>query len=107
MGAPRRTRGWVLRQIPYSNTSQVVTVFTRDQGIITLMAKGSMSLSRRSSSFPAPFDVTGWYDLVYRTRKEGMMLATEARLIEGFRHLRSDMSCYLEATFAVDEDSRR
>ena len=96
------TRGLVVRWIPYSNTSQIVHLFTRDQGLVSLLAKGALRQGRRSSSFPVPFDLAGWYDIVYRDRSGELGLATEARLIEGFDHLRRSLPAHVEACFALE-----
>lgn len=97
-----RTRALVLRCTDFSETSQIIRVFTRDQGSLDLLAKGSRRPARASSSFPSPFDLVGWYDLNYRSRASDLHLATEARLVEGFDHLRRDLPTWLDATFAVD-----
>jgi DNA repair protein RecO (recombination protein O) len=96
------TRALILRRVDYSETSQIVTADTRDRGIVELLAKGSRRPARRGSSFAAPLDLGGWYDIVYRPRRGELALATEARLIEGFPALRGDLSAWLEACFALD-----
>lgn len=96
------TRGLVLRSVDYSETSQIVSFFTRDEGIVDLLAKGSRRPIRASSSFSSPFDLSGWYDLVYRKRRGSLYLATEGRLIEGFSHLRGDLECWLDANLALE-----
>ncbi len=96
------TRGLVVRWVAYSNTSQIVHLFTRDQGLVSLLAKGSLRQGRKSSSFPVPFDLPGWYDVSYRQRSGDLGLATEARLIEGFDHLRQSLPAYLEACLALE-----
>lgn len=102
MSRPIHTRGLVLRRTDWSETSQIVTVDTRDHGIVDLLAKGSRRPARRSSSFAEPLDLGGWYDLVYRPRKGDLHLAVEARLIEGFPHLRDDLGAWLEANGILD-----
>ena len=97
-----QTRGLVLRCTDYSETSQIVRVFTRDHGIIDLLAKGSRRPTRASSSFPSPFDLAGWYDLNFRQRGSDLHLATESRLVEGFDHLRSHLPSWIDAMFALD-----
>ncbi len=97
-----RTRGLVLRCIDFSETSQIIRVFTRDQGILDMLAKGSRRPVRSSSSFSSPFDIAGWYDLNYRARGTDLHLATEARLVEGFDHLRRNLSAWIDASFALD-----
>ncbi|MEM7262690.1 MAG: DNA repair protein RecO, partial [Planctomycetota bacterium] len=101
-GRTYRTRALVVRWVPFSNTSQIVTVFTRDHGLVSLLAKGSLRQGRRSSSFPIPFDLAGWYDIAYRDRSTELGLATEARLIEGFDHLRHSYDAYVEACFGLE-----
>lgn len=96
------TRGLVLRRLPYSETSQIVWVFTRDHGVLHVMAKGSLRLARKSSSFPAPFDGAGWYDMVIRAGRGDVHQVYEARLVEGFDHLRRSLPCYLDAQFALE-----
>ncbi|MEE2883728.1 MAG: DNA repair protein RecO [Planctomycetota bacterium] len=97
-----RTRALVLRCTDFSETSQVIRVFTRDQGILDMLAKGSRRPARASSAFPSPFDLAGWYDLNYRARGTDLHLATEAQLVEGFDHLRRDLPSWLDATFVLD-----
>ncbi len=96
------TRGLVLRCIDYSETSQIVSFFTRDEGIVDLLAKGSRRPRNASSSFSSPFDLAGWYDLVYRKRGGDLHLATEGQLVEGFSHLRRDLECWLDANLALE-----
>ena len=102
MAGPIRTRGLVLRTIAYSDTSQIVWVFARDEGIVSLLARGALRLPRRSSSFQAPFDVAGWYDIVYRPRRGDLHLATEGRLVEGFDHVRRHLDRYLDVCLAIE-----
>ena len=66
---PVHTRALVLRRTDWSETSQIVTVDTRDHGIVDLLAKGSRRMARPSSSFAEPLDLAGWYDVVYRPRR--------------------------------------
>ncbi len=99
---PIHTRALVLRRLDYSESSQIVTVDTRDLGIVDLLARGSRREARRGSSFAEPLDLGGWYDIVYRARSGDLGLATEARLIEGFPRLRDDLSAWLEACFALE-----
>ncbi|MFQ5654047.1 MAG: DNA repair protein RecO [Planctomycetota bacterium] len=96
------TRGLVLGAIPFSDTSQIVRVFGREKGIISLLAKGALRPPRRAASFPSPFDLAGWYDILYMERRGELQLALEARLVEGFPHLRRSLPLFLEACFALE-----
>ncbi|MCI0651255.1 MAG: DNA repair protein RecO [Planctomycetes bacterium] len=96
------SRGLVLRRVSYSDTSQIVTLFTRDAGIVTLIAKGAHRLPARSSKIQSPFDLAGWYEVLYRRGASEVQLLYEGRLIEGFEHLRRRLDGYLEACFALE-----
>ncbi|MFN0059712.1 MAG: DNA repair protein RecO [Planctomycetota bacterium] len=97
-----KTRALVLKWLPYSDHSQIVTVFTRDFGRLAVLARGALRLAKRSAAFPAPFDHAGWYDLMFRERAGELQLALEARLIEGFDHLRTTLGSYTESCFALE-----
>ncbi|MEM7168299.1 MAG: DNA repair protein RecO [Planctomycetota bacterium] len=97
-----RTRGLVLRTLPYSETSQIVWAFTKDVGVVHLLAKGSLRPPQKSSSFHGPLNLAGWYDLVFRRGRSEMHTIHEARLVEGFDHLRHDLRCYLDTCLALE-----
>lgn len=61
-----------LRAVNYSETSQVVTLFTSDSGKVAAMAKGSR---RTKSSFDGPIEVFSCGDVVFTTRDSGGQLA--------------------------------
>ncbi len=90
----------------YSDSSQIVTLFTKHSGLVTILAKGAFRPPRRHSSFPAPFDLAGWYDLVYRSGGGELHLGLEARLLEGFDLLRRALPSYLDACLALEVLSR-
>ncbi len=91
--------GLSLQKSDYSNTSQIVTFLTPDQGKLSVLAKGS---KRPRSSFGGPFDLLALYDLVYISRHGGLHLLTEAALLDCFPAIRSDYRLMAKA-FAVAE----
>ncbi len=97
-----KSRGLALRITPYSNSSQIVTLFTRDFGVLTALARGSKRPVTRSSPFSGPFDLLGWYDLVLQFGRGELALLYEANLIEGFEHLRRDLDAFHEACFVLE-----
>jgi DNA repair protein RecO (recombination protein O) len=81
--AAEKTIGIVLRVIPFSETSCIVTMFTRDFGKVTTMAKGAR---RPKSPFEAALDVLALCRIVFLNKNpEAMGLLTEAKLERRFR----------------------
>jgi DNA repair protein RecO (recombination protein O) len=81
--AAEKTTAIVLRVIPFSETSCIVNMFTRDFGKITAMAKGAR---RPKSPFEAALDVLAICRIVFLDKSSGAMgLLTEAKLERRFR----------------------
>ena len=87
-----------LRVTPFSETSQVVTLLTRDHGRVRLLAKGA---TRRTKAGKGKFD--GGLDLLDRgdalfahALEKDLSLLTEWKLTDGHRPLRRDLrACWL------------
>lgn len=70
---PIKDRGICIRVVDYSETSQVVTVFTRDNGKISAIAKGS---KRAKSAFDGPLEMLSMGSLMFSPSAGGQGLAT-------------------------------
>lgn len=78
-----KTSAIVLRVIPFSETSCIVTMMTQDFGKLTFMAKGAR---RPKSPFEAALDVLAICRIVFLHKTNGTMsLLTEAKLDRRFR----------------------
>ena len=88
-----KTEGIVIRQADFSETSRVVTFFTRDFGKISTMAKGARRLK---GPFEAALDLLTVCRIVFiRKSSAGLDLLTEAQIISRFRPRSRDlMSLY-------------
>jgi DNA repair protein RecO (recombination protein O) len=88
MSIPRTANAVVLRLVDYSDTSQIVTFWTREAGRLTGIAKGA---KRAKTSFHGPFDLFSLYHLVYREKPAGQLhLLTSADLLDAHAGLRAD-----------------
>jgi DNA repair protein RecO (recombination protein O) len=83
-----KSPGLVLRKIPYSETSLILKVYTRESGLVSLMAKGA---KRAKSKFRGLLDYFNLNQFLYpdKSRSE-MMTLTDAGLIREFPRLKSD-----------------
>jgi DNA repair protein RecO (recombination protein O) len=80
---PLRASAIVLRRIPFSETSLVVSLYTREHGKIRGLAKGARRLK---SPFEGALDLLGQYQVVFLPRTtEGLHILTEAKLLERLR----------------------
>jgi DNA repair protein RecO (recombination protein O) len=84
-----RTQALVLRAVDFSETSRILTLFTRDLGLVSALAKGARRLK---SPFGAGLDLLSVCDIVVLHKaSDALDLLTEAGLAERFAPLRSDL----------------
>ncbi|MEN8223747.1 MAG: DNA repair protein RecO [Bacteroidota bacterium] len=85
-----KTRGIVLHQIRYSESSLIVKIFTRDLGLQSYLVKGARS--KRSSMRSSLFQPMTLLDLVvYHREKNDLQHMREAALAEPFHSIASDL----------------
>lgn len=98
--AAEKTTAIVLRVVEFSETSYVVTLFTRDFGKITALAKGAR---RKKSPFEAALDVLAICRIVFLHKSSGAMdLLTEAKLERRFRSAASSLDRLYAGYYVVE-----
>jgi DNA repair protein RecO (recombination protein O) len=98
--AAEKTTGIVLRVIAFSETSCIVTLFTREFGKITTMAKGAR---RPKSPFEAALDVLAICRIVFLDKSSGAMgLLTEAKLERRFRSATRNLNQLYAGYYVVE-----
>ncbi|MHC5060058.1 MAG: DNA repair protein RecO [Planctomycetota bacterium] len=89
-----------LRTVDYSETSQVVTLFTRDGGKLSAIAKGSR---RPRSGFGGPIEIFSFGEIVYApSRSAALATLTEFEQRRGFLNLRKNLNALNCAYFAAE-----
>ena len=81
------TQGLVLRVTPYNDTDALLTLLTRDQGKLTVKARG---LRRKNSPLTAPCQLLAYGEFVLFEYRD-MYTINEAHSIELFSDLRKDL----------------
>ena len=95
-----KVRALVLRTTDWSETSRIVTLFSREQGKLRGLARGGRRLK---SSFDNGLDLLTLCDMVLiRKPSGGLDLLTEAQVVRRFAHLHRDLSA-LYAGYYVAE----
>lgn len=90
MSAPEKASALVLRVIDFSETSAVVTLFTREFGKISGMAKGAR---RTKGPFEHALDLLAQCRIVFLRKSSGALdLLTEAKLERRFRPRGRDLA---------------
>jgi DNA repair protein RecO (recombination protein O) len=90
MSAPEKASALVLRAIDFSETSAIVTLFTREFGKISGMAKGAR---RPKGPFEHALDLLGQCRIVFLRKSSGALdLLTEAKLERRFRPRGRDLA---------------
>lgn len=96
----RKTLAIPIRLTDYSDSSQVVSLLTREVGALDGLAKGAYRLK---GSFQSPFDLAVLYEVVYLERRaSGLSILTEAAVIDGYRGLRKRWERYIGATHVLE-----
>lgn len=90
-----------LRAVNYSETSQVVTLFTRSNGKVPAMAKGSR---RAKSSFDGPIEIFSTGEIVLVVKDSGGQLAilTEFSQQPRFQKFQQDLYTLHAALFSAE-----
>ncbi len=95
-----RTLALVLRSVDVFETSKVLTLFTRELGKVSTLAKGARRLR---SPFQAGLDLLSVCDIVLLHKaSEALDLLTEAELVERFDPFRRDLAA-LFAGYYISE----
>src|SRR3990172_5061543 len=95
-----KTLALVLRTTDYSETSKVVTLWTRDFGKVRVLAKGGRRLR---SAFEAALDLLSVCNVVFlRKQFDRLDILTEAELVERFGDLRKNLSALYSAYYVAE-----
>jgi DNA repair protein RecO (recombination protein O) len=83
-----KSPGLILKKIPFSDTSLILKVFTRDSGLITLIAKGA---KRPKSKYHGLLDFFTLNQFVYPEKsKSDVLTLLEVSLFHDYPRLKSD-----------------
>ena len=95
----QKTLALTIRTLDFSETSQIVTVFTRDAGRMTLLAKGSR---RKRHGIQTGIDLFQFLEIVYLEKSGALGLLAEWIVKEDFPGLRGDLRCGYAAFYMAE-----
>ncbi|MHC4500001.1 MAG: DNA repair protein RecO [Planctomycetota bacterium] len=89
-----------IRALDYSETSQIVTFFTRETGKVSAIAKGS---KRPKSAFDGPMEVFSYGKVVFSdSNKDKLATLTEFEQQPAFTHLSTNLFAFNCCLFAAE-----
>ena len=96
----KKDKAVCLRTVDYSETSQVLTLFTSQSGKLSAIAKGA---KRPKSPFDGPIEVFSFGDIVYAPgRSEKLATLTEFDQKRAFLNLRKNLAALNSAYFGAE-----
>lgn len=100
MSAREKTEGLVIRQADFSESSRVVTFFTRDFGKISVLAKGA---KRLKGAFEAGLDLLTRCQIVFLHKSTNSLdILTEAKLVSRFRADSRDVNVHYAGLYVAE-----
>lgn len=84
-----RTEAIVLRTMAYRETSQIVTLFTREKGKLAVLAKGARLMKSRFGSSLQPMSYT--QVVFYHRPTRGLQTLSESAHVQPFHHISQDL----------------
>ena len=84
------SQGVILKVFPYSNTSVILNVFTKERGKLTFIAKGIRKPKNPLLSILQPFNLLEFQ--YYYKENRAMQLIKDADILISFDHLRNNLN---------------
>ena len=98
--ATEKATALVLRTVDWSDTSRIATLWTREFGKMRVLAKGGRRLK---SNFESALDLLTVCSIVALRKSSGSLdLLTEARVVQRFGRLRSDLPALYAAYYIAE-----
>ena len=92
------TEGIVLKRINYADADRIVTIYTKNNGKVTAIAKGARKTSSRKKGGLEP----GTHSVFHFAKSKGMPIVTQTSIINGFSHTQADLTSITQ-TFQILE----
>ncbi|ADU29872.1 DNA repair protein RecO [Evansella cellulosilytica] len=94
----QKVEGLVIRTNDYGETNKIVTIFTRENGKIALMARGA---KRPKSRFASSAQIFVYGIFIYQS-STGIGTLSQSDVIDSFRDVRSDLKLTAHGAYIVE-----
>ena len=91
--------GIIIKDASYSETSKLITLITKEHGVINLLAKGAKTLksSLRSTTTKLTY---GYFNIIYKENK--LSTLKEVDIIEYYKNIKKDINKISYATYILE-----
>ncbi len=83
-----KVNGFILGETPYGDTSKIIKVFTKEYGLISMMAKGAMNVKSKLRSSTLKFTY-GVFNIYYKEDKLSTLVSVD--IINPLKKIKSDI----------------
>lgn len=95
----KEVEGIILKEKDYGDTSKILDLFTKEYGIIGVIAKGSKSMKSPLRSVTSKFTY-GIFNIYYKENK--LSTLKEVDIINNFKNIKTNIDSIAFATFLLD-----
>ncbi len=94
-----KVEGIIMQETPYGDTSKIINVFTKEYGIIGIMAKGAMNIKShlRSTTMKLTY---GIFNIYYKKGKLSPLVSVD--ILNPLKKIKSDITLISYATYLID-----
>jgi DNA repair protein RecO (recombination protein O) len=93
----QKNEGIILHAIKYGEYDQILSVFTREEGLIKMIFKGAYTKKRAQGASTAPFTQA---EFVYEKRQSALFVCHETALVNAHLSLRKSLAC-IDAAYSL------
>ena len=83
-----KVNGFILAETPYGDTSKIIKVFTKEYGLISMMAKGAMNIKSKLRSSTLKFTY-GVFNIYYKEDKLSTLVSVD--IINPLKKIKGDI----------------
>lgn len=94
-----KVEGIIIREKDYSDTSKIIDLYTKEYGIISIIAKGSKSLKSPLRSVTLKFTY-GIFNIYYKEGK--LSTLKEVDILNNFKNIKTNINLIAYSTYLLD-----
>lgn len=95
----KKIEGIVISETNYGENSKIINIFTKEYGIIGVMAKGVKSLKSKLRNYATPY-VYGYFHVYYKENKLSILI--ECEIIDTLKNLKADLTLLSYMNYLVE-----